>query len=62
MNENQKPEDMDKIFSEEKLDFICQYKVRSAVLRALREQFDVTEMLVIKEKIKETKTNDKTTK
>ena len=41
---------MDDIFSKENIEFMCQYKIRSKVLRVLRESFDVQEMLVIKEK------------
>ena len=50
MNENQKPENMDTIFSKEELEFMCQYKIRSKVMRVLKENFDVREMLVITEK------------
>ena len=50
MNENQKPDSMDEIYSKENIEFMCQYKIRSAVLRALREKFEVKEMLVISEK------------
>jgi hypothetical protein len=50
MNDNQKPENMDDIYSKENLEFMCQYKMRSAVLRKLREAFDVKEMLIISEK------------
>jgi len=50
MKENQKPENMDDIFSKENLEFMCQYKLRSSILRKLREEFDVKEMLVISKK------------
>lgn len=53
MKEDQKPENMDDIFSKETIDFMCQYKVRTQVMRVLKENFDVKEMLVIKEKTKE---------
>jgi hypothetical protein len=45
-----RPENMDDIYSKENLEFMCQYKIRSAVLRALKEKFDVKEMLIISEK------------
>ncbi len=41
---------MDDIFSRENIDFMCQYKIRSKVMRVLKENFDVREMLVITEK------------
>lgn len=47
---NNRPENMDDIFSKENIEFMCQYKVRSQVLRVLKENFDVKEMLVISEK------------
>lgn len=50
MNDKQRPEDMDDIFSKETLEFMCQYKIRSQVLRVLKENFDVKEMLVVKSK------------
>ena len=53
MNENQRPENMDEIYSKESIDFLCQYKVRSAIMRVLKDNFDVQELLVIKEKLKE---------
>ena len=55
MNDNQKPENMDEIYSKEKIEFLCQYKIRSSVLRVLKEKFDVRELLVIREKDKESK-------
>jgi len=45
-----RPEDMADIFSKENLPFMCQYKMRSSILKVLKENFDVEEMLVISEK------------
>ena len=45
-----KPENMDDVYSKEHLEFMCQYKMRSSVLRVLKENFDVKEILVISEK------------
>jgi len=45
-----RPESMDDVYSKENLEFMCQYKMRSSVLRVLRENFDVKEMLVITQK------------
>jgi hypothetical protein len=50
MNDKQRPENMDDIFSREQLEFMCQYKIRSQVMRVLKENFDVKEILVIQEK------------
>jgi len=47
---NNKVENMDDIFSKESIEFMVQYKIRSAVLRVLKENFDVREMLVVTEK------------
>jgi len=40
----------DEIFIEDRLEFMSQLKIRSKILKVLRENFDVREMLVIKEK------------
>lgn len=40
----------DEIFIEDKLEFMSQLKIRSKILKVLRERFEVKEMLVIKEK------------
>ena len=50
MKENDRPESMDDVYTKENLEFICQYKLRSAVIRVLRERFDVTAMLVVSQK------------
>jgi len=43
----------DEIFIEESLEFMSQLKIRSKILKILKENFDVTEKLVIKEKKKQ---------
>lgn len=48
-----RPENMDKMYAEEELNFLCQYKMRSAILRVLKENFEVREMIVISQKVEE---------
>lgn len=48
-----KPESMDDVYSKENLEFMCQYKMRSHVLRVLKDNFDVKEMLIITQKKEE---------
>lgn len=52
MEDKTKPENMDDIYSKETLEFMCQYKLRNAIMRTLRENFDVKELYVISEKPK----------
>lgn len=54
-NTDEKPEDGDKIFVEDKLEFMSQLKIRSKILKVLKENFSVEEKLVIKEKTDEEK-------
>ncbi len=55
MNENIRPEDMKKVYSLENMDFLIQHGVKSKLLRVLKENFDVQEMMVIKQKHEEPK-------
>ena len=57
MNQNNDKEKLDErirngnnIFIEDKIQFLSQLKIRSKILKVLRENFDVSEKLVIKEK------------
>ncbi len=49
---NQKPEG-DDIFIRDEIEFLVPLKMRSQVLKLLKENFKVTSKLVIEEKIKE---------
>lgn len=55
MNENIRPEDMKKVFTLENMDFLAQHAIKGKLLRLLKENFDVQEMMVIKEKTNEPK-------
>lgn len=46
----EKPESMEEIYSKETFTFLCQYKLRSHILRKLKEEFNVEELVVISEK------------
>ena len=57
MNQNNDKEKLDErirngdnIFIEDEIQFLSQLKIRSKILKVLRENFDVSEKLVIKEK------------
>lgn len=45
------PEDMDNIFSKETFEYMCEYRIRSSILRVLKENFTIREMYVISAKM-----------
>lgn len=60
-----RPENMDDIYSKEVLEYLCQYKIRSKIIRVLKENFSVKEVLVISDidkKNENVKVTDKLTK
>ena len=50
---NIRPENMDDIYSKENLELMVQYKLRPQILRVLKDNFNVKEILVISEKKKD---------
>lgn len=44
------PDDMSDIYSKEKLEYLSQYKIRNKILKILKDNFKVEEIIVISEK------------